>query len=200
MEEHIGELIAHYGYYGIIIALAGGIVGLPIPDEFLLTFVGYNISRGYMSGTEAFMSGMAGAILGITLSYLLGLKLGLPVLKKYGSKVGIKEAQIEKTRILFEKYGPFLLVFGYFIPGVRHLTAYFAGMSDLKWGKFCLYAYGGAFIWVSVFIGLGWKLGEKWRDVEYNLHRYGFWIGVVSIIIALIVYTYVKIQKDKKNR
>lgn len=36
MEQHIGELIAHYGYFGIIIALAGGIVGLPIPDEFFI--------------------------------------------------------------------------------------------------------------------------------------------------------------------
>ncbi|MGF9964631.1 MULTISPECIES: DedA family protein [Bacillus] len=200
MEQNIGELIAHYGYYGIIIALAGGIVGLPIPDEFLLTFVGYNISRGYMSGTEAFISSMTGAILGITLSYMLGLKLGLPVLKKYGSKVGIKEAQIERTHILFGKYGLFLLMIGYFLPGVRQLTAYFAGMSNLKWGKFCLYAYSGALIWVSVFIGLGWKLGEKWRDVEYNLHRYGFWISIISIVIALLVYTYVKIQKAKKNR
>ena len=54
MEQHIGELIAHYGYFGIIIALAGGIVGLPIPDEFLLTFVGYNVSKGVMSGSAAF--------------------------------------------------------------------------------------------------------------------------------------------------
>lgn len=54
MEQHIGELIAHYGYFGIIIALAGGIVGLPIPDEFLLTFVGYNVSKGVMSGTAVF--------------------------------------------------------------------------------------------------------------------------------------------------
>lgn len=96
MEQHIGELIAHYGYFGIVIALAGGIVGLPIPDEFLLTFVGYNVSKGVMSGTAAFLSGLAGAMLGITLSYILGLKLGLPVLKKYGPKIRIKEHHIEK--------------------------------------------------------------------------------------------------------
>ena len=64
MEQHIGELIAHYGYFGIVIALAGGIVGLPIPDEFLLTFVGYNVSKGVMSGT-LLLSGMAGAMLGM---------------------------------------------------------------------------------------------------------------------------------------
>ncbi|MBZ4221269.1 DedA family protein [Bacillus wiedmannii] len=197
MEQHIGELIAHYGYFGIIIALAGGIVGLPIPDEFLLTFVGYNVSKGVMSGTAAFLSGMAGAMLGITLSYILGLKLGLPVLKKYGPKIRIKEHHIEKTHILFEKYGPFLLMIGYFIPGVRHLTAYFAGMSNLTLWRFCLYAYGGALIWISVFIGLGWKLGEKWRFVEYSLHHYGIWIIFISVVVTCIVWFYIK---KKKNR
>ena len=43
---------------------------------------------------------------------------------------------------------------GYFIPGVRHLTAYFAGVSNLTLWRFCLYAYGGALIWISVLLGL----------------------------------------------
>ena len=107
MEQHIGELIAHYGYFGIVIALAGGIVGLPIPDEFLLTFVGYNVSKGVMSGTALLLSGMAGAMLGITLSYILGLKLGLPVLKKYGPKIRIKEHHIEKHIFYLKNMGHF---------------------------------------------------------------------------------------------
>ncbi len=65
--------------------------------NFLLTFVGYNVSKGTMSGVFAFISGMAGAILGITLSYILGLKLGLPILNKYGPKIHIKEHTIEKN-------------------------------------------------------------------------------------------------------
>lgn len=43
--HHLNHLIEHYGYIGIMIALVGGIIGLPIPDETLLTFVGYNVLR-----------------------------------------------------------------------------------------------------------------------------------------------------------
>lgn len=197
MEQQIGELIVQYGYLGIIIALVGGIVGLPIPDEFLLTFVGYNVSKGTMSGVYAILSGMAGAILGITLSYILGLKLGLPMLNKYGSKIHIKEKQIEKTHILFEKYGPFLLMVGYFIPGLRHLTAYFAGMSNLTFRKFCLWAYGGALIWVSTFIGIGWKIGEKWSLVEYSMHHYG--IRILTILSAIIFVSWLYFKRTKNR-
>ncbi|WP_306702928.1 DedA family protein [Bacillus cereus] len=197
MEQQLGELIVQYGYLGILIALVGGIVGLPIPDEFLLTFVGYNVSKGTMSGVYAFLSGMTGAILGITLSYILGLKLGLPILNKYGPKIHIKEKQIEKTHVLFEKYGPFLLMIGYFIPGVRHLTAYFAGMSNLTFWRFCLYAYSGAFIWTSTFIGLGWKLGDKWDFVEYSLHHYG--IRILTILVVIIFFILLYLKKQKKG-
>ncbi|MCU5276561.1 DedA family protein [Bacillus cereus] len=197
MEQQLGELIIQYGYLGILIALVGGIVGLPIPDEFLLTFIGYNASKGTMSGVFVFLSGVSGAILGITLSYILGLKLGLPILNKYGSKIHINEKQIEKTHFLFEKYGPFLLIIGYFIPGVRHLTAYFAGMSNLTFWRFCLYAYSGAFIWVSTFIGIGWKLRDKWSFVEYSLHHYG--IRIVTILATIIFIAWLCLKKNKKR-
>lgn len=197
MEQLVGELIINYGYWGIFIALVGGIVGLPIPDEFLLTFVGYNISKGTMSGASVFASGIAGAILGITLSYILGLKLGLPILNKYGPKIHIKEKQIERMHVLIEKYGPFLLIIGYFIPGVRHLTAYFAGMSNLTFWKFCLYAYSGVLIWVSTFIGIGWKISGEWSLVEYSIHHYG--IRILTILSAIILLSWLYLKRTKKR-
>ena len=60
---------------------------------------------------------------------------------------------------------------------------------------FCLYAYGGALIWISVFIGLGWKLGEKWRFVEYSLHHYGIWILLISAVVTCVVWLYIKKRK-----
>ncbi|PGZ44912.1 alkaline phosphatase [Bacillus anthracis] len=197
MEQQLGELIVQYGYLGILIALVGGIVGLPIPDELLLTFVGYNVSKGTMSGLSAFASGIAGAMLGITLSYILGLKLGLPILNKYGPKIYIKEKQIERTHVLIEKYGPFLLIIGYFIPGVRHLTAYFVGMSNLTFWKFCLYAYSGAFIWVSTFVGIGWKMGGEWNLIEYSLHHYGIRILTILSVVIFIFWLYLKRTKNR---
>lgn len=40
MAHHVQSLIEHYGYFGIIVILIGGIVGLPLPDEVFLTYVG----------------------------------------------------------------------------------------------------------------------------------------------------------------
>jgi membrane protein DedA with SNARE-associated domain len=199
MEQHLNDLIMHYGYVGLIIALAGGIVGLPVPDELLLTFVGYHVSRGYMTYMAAVMSGFAGAFLGITLSYMLGLRLGLPVLKKFGPKIGITEEKIQRTHVLFEKYGPFLLTIGYFLPGVRHLTAYFAGISSLSFRKFCFFAYLGAFIWVGLFVTLGLKLGDNWHFVDYCIRQYGFMLSIFAVCLLILSWVYVQITKKARQ-
>ena len=44
-----GNLVVNYGYLAIFIVLFLGIVGLPIPDEVLLTYVGYNVFLGRLS-------------------------------------------------------------------------------------------------------------------------------------------------------
>jgi membrane protein DedA with SNARE-associated domain len=41
MEQHILAWITEYGYAAIVGLLMLGIVGLPVPDETLLTFTGY---------------------------------------------------------------------------------------------------------------------------------------------------------------
>ena len=46
MEQHILSWITEYGYAAIVGLLMLGIVGLPVPDETLLTFTGYLVFRG----------------------------------------------------------------------------------------------------------------------------------------------------------
>lgn len=190
--QYLSGLIEHYGYIGIILALIGGIIGLPIPDEVLLTYVGFNVYQGRMLFVPALLSAFVGALGGITLSYLIGIKLGLPFLKKFGPKFHITEERVERTRKLFIKFGPFLLVIGYFIPGIRHVVAYLSGMNGYTYKKFATFAYLGAMIWCLTFITLGRILGENWTQVGFFLSRYSIYFVFLLIVGCLIYYTYWK--------
>jgi membrane protein DedA with SNARE-associated domain len=173
-------------------ALIGGIIGLPIPDEVLLTYVGYNIFQGNMSYIPSLISAIAGACGGISLSYILGLKLGQPFLKKYGPKMHITEERVNRTMKLFEKLGPFLLFVGFYIPGIRHVTAYLAGINNYKYKKFALFAYSGAITWCYSFITLGMTLGENWDIVRIYVSRYSILLISLVILGSIIFYTYWK--------
>lgn len=96
-------LLGHFGYFGIIIALIGGIIGLPIPDEVLLTYVGYNVFQGKLSYIISMLSAFVGATGGISLSYYIGYKFGVPLLKKYGPKFHITEHKINLPKEFIQK-------------------------------------------------------------------------------------------------
>ena len=84
--------------------------------------------------------------------------------------------------------GHWALTFGYFVPGVRHLTAYAAGMSDLEYPEFALFAYSGGVLWVSTFLGLGYFLGDRWEAVQSHIEhdlRYAALAAALLIAAAL---------------
>lgn len=193
---HVIYLVEHYSYFGIIIALVGGIIGLPIPDEVLLTYVGYNIFQGKMDFFPSLLSASSGAITGITVSYFLGIKFGLPLLQKYGPIFHITNEKITKTKTQFSKFGPYFLFIGYFVPGVRHLTAYLAGINSFSFKRFALYAYSGAILWSFSFITLGRVLGENWHYVILYMSKYKIVI-IPVIILSLIVTGFVYKRKRR---
>ncbi|MFD0714598.1 DedA family protein [Paenibacillus sp. GCM10027626] len=157
--NQIEEIISQYGYYAIFSLLALGIVGLPVPDEFLLTFVGYLVSTKVLQFVGAVAVSFCGTMSGMMVSYWLGRKVGKPLIWKYGRWIKLTPARMEKVESWFDKYGPWTIVFGYYIPGIRHLTCYMSGVSGISLRKYLLFASGGALIWCVAFITIGYFIG-----------------------------------------
>ena len=197
MEQQVLAWIAAYGYLAIFCLLMLGIVGLPVPDETLLTFTGYLVFKGHLSWAPAFAATLAGSGCGITVSYLLGRVFGLKLIHRYGRYLRIGEGHIAKAHAWFERVGHWGLTFGYFIPGVRHVTAYAAGMSDLEAPQFALFAYSGALFWVSTFLGLGYFLGERWRAVERNIHHVAVLLTIGAAVLIAAWLTWRKLAGKK---
>ncbi|WP_400162495.1 DedA family protein [Brevibacillus sp. TJ4] len=197
MEEYVNLFVAKYGYAGIFFSLTLGVIGLPIPDEVLMTYAGYAAARGILSMPLAFASAFCGAALGSTISYGVGRIWGLPLLAWLGPYVGITAARLAKTQGLFGRYGSLLLVVGYFLPGIRHLSAYIGGMSGLNVRRFVLFSFTGAFCWSMTYLQVGLALGKDWlRFVVYARH-YGFWLFVMIACIAAGLYVIKKSRLDE---
>jgi membrane protein DedA with SNARE-associated domain len=185
VEQNVLAWITQYGYLAIFSLLVLGIVGLPVPDETLLTFTGYLVFKDHLSLPLAYATALAGSISGITISFWLGRTFGLKLIHRYGRYLRITEEHLQKAHAFFERAGHWSLTFGYFVPGVRHFTAYAAGMSELEPPRFAAFAYAGAALWVGTFITLGYLLGERWEAVEKNIHQYMVWVGIATAVLAI---------------
>lgn len=153
------EVISQYGYFAIYGLLALGVVGMPIPDEVLMTFVGYLASISVLNYCVSIVVCFGGAFTGGLLSYTIGRKAGRPLFNKYGKWIGINAKRFSRVESWFLKYGSWSIILGYFIPGVRNLMCCFSGMSRMAMSRYILVSGIGAFVWCVVFISIGFYVG-----------------------------------------
>lgn len=161
--------ILEHGSLGLFILLSLGIVGLPIPDETLIILAGLLCAKGKLPLVQSFFAILLGSMSGITVSYLLGYFAGQRLLKQYGYWVGITTDKIEKVHQWFERAGKWVLTFGYFLPGVRHLSGFISGAAYLRYITFAFFAYFGAVLWCSTFFCIGYYFYGLWANT--NLHN-----------------------------
>ena len=184
--ESVLQWITQYGYIAIFSLLVFGIVGLPVPDETLLTFTGFLIYKGKLSLLGAFAAAFGGSVCGITISYLLGKYLGLAIIHRYGKYLHLTETRLHRVHYWFERVGKFALTIGYYIPGVRHFTAYVAGSAELEYPVFAVYAYTGAFIWVSTFFSIGYFFGDHWEQLLEAVHHHLILFAQVAAVLVVV--------------
>jgi membrane protein DedA with SNARE-associated domain len=189
--------ISHYGYFGIFSLLMLGIVGLPVPDETLLAAVGFLIAKGNLNIIPAISSAFFGSICGISISYLIGRTGGFYLIKKYGYWFRLSEEKLNRTQHWFHRAGKWSLILGYFLPGIRHLTALVAGASKLEFPSFALFAYLGGFIWTLSFISLGYFFTEKWHTISEHIQRNLLMITGIILIIAIAYFLIQKLRKPQ---
>jgi membrane protein DedA with SNARE-associated domain len=187
LPEAIEVWLCNYGVFAIFGLLALGIVALPIPEETLLVFSGLMVHQGTFALLPTFLAAFGGSVVGITGSYLIGHTGGLYLIKKYGGYVGFTDVKMAKAHNWFEKYGKWVLFIGYFIPGVRHFTGVFAGISDLEYHHFALYAYVGAFFWVLTFICLGYFFGNYHQAFIELIESNVEYVMLLGIFVLLMI-------------
>jgi membrane protein DedA with SNARE-associated domain len=197
VQQSLFDFVMHYGYIALYLLLASGIVGLPIPDETLMTFAGsLTASNGPLSYPVALIVAYAGTMTGMVVSYTVGHKVGKPFLYRYGKWIKLTPVRIKRGEGWFHKYGLWAVCFGYFVPGVRHFTCYLAGMSGVKLWKYLLFAGSGALIWCITFLSLGHFIGENIEGLMDMFHHYfGITVLIIAALVVIGVFLYLKFRK-----
>jgi membrane protein DedA with SNARE-associated domain len=183
-------LINHYGYIILFSALVLELIAFPLPGELMMTYCGFLVYQSKMNWIVSILVASAGVILGITISYFIGSRGGVKFFGRYGSYIHLGPVQMEKTSKWFKSSGNKLLILAYFIPGVRHITGYFSGITEIPYKRFALNAYFGAFIWATTFISLGKVLGPNWDKFHSYISKYLIIISLIISLILIIVYAY----------
>lgn len=195
--ETILNYIDIYGYLIIFLFLFCGIIGIPAPEESLLFLIGVLIVQSKLSFGLAVLSAFLGAFIGMLTAFGVGKYLGQPFIKKLGKYVGITSERWGKVENKYRQNVRKTILFGFYMPGIRQISPYFAGITNISFRKFFLFSLIGTLLWTVPFIVVGYYAGKMFHiNPEYVPY-----IGVLFLIVFLVfvLIKYIRNQLHSKK-
>jgi len=176
-------MVSRLGHWSYVLIFLGAtlesaaFVGLLVPGESLVIFSGFLAAQGLLDLGDLIVVVAAGAILGDSIGYELGRRLGRPWLLRYGHWVGLRTEQLERVDGFFTRHGGTTVFFGRFLGFLRALAPFVAGSSRMPYRQFLPYNVLGGLLWALSCVALGYVCGASWQAAER-------WIGRVSTILG----------------
>ena len=164
LDVHLAEIIERFGAgaYGIlflIIFCETGLVVTPfLPGDSLLFAAGTFAALGSFSLVPLMLLLIAAAILGDTVNYWVGARIGQ---RAFSGKVRfLKQEHLLRTQKFYERHGGKTIVLARFVPIVRTFAPFVAGVGGMNYPRFLAYNVGGAALWVTLFTLAGYFFGN----------------------------------------
>ena len=182
------------GYLGvasIVFAESGILLGLFLPGDSLLFIAGLLASGGFLSFGPLILIVVSAAILGDSVGYWFGIKMGSTLFQKKDSRF-FKQEYVTRTQKFFEAYGGRAVVLARFVPIVRTIAPVLAGVGTMSYKKFLHYNILGGFLWGAGMVSLGYFLGSVIPDSEKYVLPLSLAIIVLSFLPILINHIHTK--------
>ncbi len=173
-------IISSLGYLGIFILMALESMIFPIPSEVVMPFAGFLISQGQFSFAGILIFSSLGSLAGSLFSYYVGKFGGHKLILKYGKYFLLDEHDLRKTEKWFATKGEKTIFIGRFIPVVRHLISFPAGVGKMNLRRFSLYTLLGAACWNMLLAYIGYISGKNWAAIRQYTEP-------VSMIVAILL-------------
>lgn len=205
LDKNLVEMVKNYQFwtYGIlflVIFCETGLVVTPfLPGDSLL-FAAGAVSAAAASdlGGEnplnpyyLFPLLSVAAILGDTVNYWAGRYLGLKVFERF-----IKREHLMKTHSFYERHGGKTIIIARFVPIVRTLAPFVAGVGEMTYPKFIAYNVVGGILWPALFIFAGYIFAET-PLVKQNFTLVIFAIIILSVMPAVVEFLRARYGKQK---
>jgi membrane-associated protein len=203
IDKHLADITSQYQSWTylilfiIIFAETGFVVTPFLPGDSLLFAAGALIAGG-KSGLDIHLLAIIlviAAVAGNSVNYALGSYLGARVFKEE-NKI-LKLSYYLKTKAFFDKHGGKAVIFSRFMPIIRTIAPFVAGVGHMPFGRYSLYNIIGGVSWIVLFLYGGYLFG----NVPFFKNNFSLVaIGIVVISILPPIFAFAKSRFAKKEQ
>jgi membrane-associated protein len=178
----------------VVFAESGLFFGFFLPGDSLLFTAGLFASQGYFSIYTLVIGCMIAAIVGDSVGYFFGKKVG-PRLFSREDSILFHKKHIIRAQDFYIKYGTKTIFLARFIPIVRTFAPIVAGIGNMNYKTFLTYNIVGGITWVGSMTLSGYFLGTLFPGINTYLHYI-----IVGIIIASLIPIAVEFIREKRKQ
>jgi membrane protein DedA with SNARE-associated domain len=177
------HIIDTWGYAAIFLIVVLGNVGLPVPEETVLTVAGYLAWHGHLRFPAVVLVAVLSASTGDNIGYWVGRRYGQGIL---GRLTAAAPAPTERARALILRHGAMAVFVARFVTGLRFMAGPLAGSTGLPPGRFFIANLLGAVVYAPIIVGAGYAIGYGLGETIERLRRdAGYAEPVVLAALAL---------------
>jgi membrane-associated protein len=190
---HIIQTFGIIGISIIIFAESGLFFGFFLPGDSILFTAGVLASQGFLNISLLVFCTWIAAVLGDTVGYWFGARIGIKMFSKEKSFFFNKQYP-ERAHEFYVKRGGQAIILARFIPAVRTFIPIMAGVGNMPYKKFISYNIIGGTIWTIGLTLAGYFLGRSITNIDKYI------IPIILVIIILSMLPAVsEVIKSRKN-
>lgn len=190
--------LAYAMVFAILVACG---LGVPLPEDISLILGGWLAYKGAANLPLMMLVGFAGILVGDSLIFLAGRRIGSNVGKRGGFFARIvtpeKRARVEG---LFALHGSKIVCAARFMPGVRAVTYFTAGSSGMSYFRFIFWDGLAALLSAPIFVWLGAHFGDNLDWLIAQLHAGQYYVFGAIAVIGIGVFIWRRRVKAKAAR
>lgn len=175
---------SYVALFFIVFCETGLVVTPFLPGDSLLFAAGSIAALGSLNLWVLIAVLLVAAILGDAANYWIGRELGLKLLEGPLARF-IDQKHLDKANHFYEKHGAKAIVFARFVPIMRTVAPFTAGIARMDYPRFFHYNIVGGVLWVTLFTVGGYLFGNI-PAVKHNFSLVVIGIIVVSLLPALL--------------
>jgi membrane protein DedA with SNARE-associated domain len=172
------SLLTTYGYPAIIL-------GTFLEGETVMILAGVAAHMGYLSLDWIIFCGFCGTFFGDQLYFFLGRRHGRSMLARRPSW----QAPADQVFHKLERHQILLMLSFRFLYGIRTVTPFAIGMSDISYLRFAILNFIGAGIWAVTIAFAGYYFGQAVETVLGDIKHYE--IGLMAGFVGFSVLVWV---------
>lgn len=171
-------------------------LGVPSPGETALVLAAVLASQGKLQIELVLLIGIASAIIGDNIGYVLGRKFGREVLEAPGPFYERRRRLIALGDRFFERHGPKTVFIARWIALVRFVAAWLAGINGMRFRDFFFWNALGGITWGLTFGLVGYFAGSAAADA---ISSFGVYAAIALAVLAVAGLIYLKVRERRAS-